>query len=207
MLARIHFLPIPLAKEKNPYRENIQQRFNEAYATHDVEGIIKRLKLKHFLKQDIRKELEFIDKAVEAIDSPMVFCHNDFRGANILVIKPDNDVLICDFEYSRYGPRGIDIASIMSCHGRKPLNFQECKLPPNDVLENFVLSYIEEMNKLDPDFANKDYNSLERIKSEIKVYLLYHRLCALTFIMSQTNSLVKSMQYSKDNDMVNIVYF
>jgi len=46
---------------------------------------------------------------LEALDSPVVFCHNDLLSANI--IKQDNSVQFIDYEYGCYNYRGFDIGN------------------------------------------------------------------------------------------------
>uniref|UniRef100_K3WNK0 Choline kinase N-terminal domain-containing protein n=1 Tax=Globisporangium ultimum (strain ATCC 200006 / CBS 805.95 / DAOM BR144) TaxID=431595 RepID=K3WNK0_GLOUD len=52
------------------------------------------------------KELEHI---LDQVPSPVVLSHNDLQYGNIM--KTDNDVVLIDFEYTSYNPRGYDLGN------------------------------------------------------------------------------------------------
>jgi ethanolamine kinase len=59
----------------------------------------------------LRKESLYLQRKLEAIGSPVVFCHNDIQVGNI-VYDPENDsVRFIDYEYGCVSYRGFDIGN------------------------------------------------------------------------------------------------
>lgn len=209
MLARIHNLKVPLAKERNPVIESICMKIEDVYAAHDVDGLCREHKLNLFLEHDIRKEAQLLAKLAEEVDSPMVFSHNDFRGSNILVTQPGKQVYVCDIEYSRYGPRAMDMATILVEWGRELFDFEVRQLPSDSVIEHFIEAYRREMERLQPGYLKSPKNSVEVIKKEVKIFFMLHRIFLLTFLMAKTEPLIAKMKNTKEEDLVSIlvIYF
>ncbi len=64
----------------------------------------------HFLHRDFLRRAR----------SPVVFCHNDVQGGNVLLRKdasrPDQErVMIIDYEFCGYNYRGYDLVSERQC--------------------------------------------------------------------------------------------
>lgn len=133
-LAKIHSMKVPIKKEKNPLLKSCQQKIIEAYADFDIDDIAKKNNLTLFLEHNLQTELENLAKILEKIDSPTALCHNDFRGSNILITK-DETVLVVDMEFISYGPRGSDMAKILSEWGKEMLDFSTDCLPEDAIIE------------------------------------------------------------------------
>jgi len=129
-LAKLHSINVPIKKNNYWIFDNMDQFYREAFEKFPIESMINSYQLMELMSTNLLKEIEWIKKAIETTKSPIVFCHNDFRGSNILIkeSQSNNDkVLFCDFEYSSYGFRGFDFGSLFSDWGRtslKPTGFQ-----------------------------------------------------------------------------------
>ncbi|KAJ0394302.1 hypothetical protein ATCC90586_010303 [Pythium insidiosum] len=55
------------------------------------------------------EDLKELQALVEQVPSPVVLCHNDLQYGNIM--RTDDGVVLIDFEYSAYNPRGYDIGN------------------------------------------------------------------------------------------------
>jgi len=61
--------------------------------------------------EQIELELCELQSHIEALDPPVVFCHNDLLSANILYDDETDRVAFIDYEYGGYNYRGFDIAN------------------------------------------------------------------------------------------------
>lgn len=59
----------------------------------------------------VREQLVRLEKRIEALNCPVVFCHNDLLSANIIYQNKKDDVAFIDFEYGGYNHRSFDIAN------------------------------------------------------------------------------------------------
>ena len=58
------------------------------------------------------EEIDWLEQHLKRLNYPIVFCHNDFSQANLLLLTDRNELVIkcIDFECSSYNYRGFDIA-------------------------------------------------------------------------------------------------
>lgn len=56
-------------------------------------------------------ELRILEGHLDALNSPIVFCHNDLLSGNIIVGPDGQDVSFIDFEYGGYNYRGFDVGN------------------------------------------------------------------------------------------------
>jgi ethanolamine kinase len=59
----------------------------------------------------LRKESVYLQRKLEAIDSPVVFCHNDIQVGNIVYDAENDAVRFIDYEYGCVSYRGFDIGN------------------------------------------------------------------------------------------------
>lgn len=52
-----------------------------------------------------------LEQLIQSVESPVAFCHSDLQYGNIMMTPALDDVVLIDFEYSDYNPRGFDIGS------------------------------------------------------------------------------------------------
>jgi ethanolamine kinase len=97
-----------------------------------------------FTHEWIQKELLLLEyKVVAAIDSPVVFCHNDLLSANI--IDTGDDVMFIDYEYGAQNYRGFDIGSHFCEYAGFECEFDEL-YPKKEAQMIFLREYLQTLN-------------------------------------------------------------
>lgn len=203
-LAQTHALRVPLIKERTPNLTSIHSNLKFAYDNFDIEGLCRELKLEALTEHDIREEAKYVEKIIKEIDSSRVFCHNDFRGSNILVTQPGDKILLCDMEYSRYGPRASDMAILLVEWGRELFDFEPRDMTPDEVIKQFAQWYIDEMNRLKPGYSDDAKNSVDTITKEVKAYFLVNTFFILTFLLAKDAAIIAKMENTKEEDLVSL---
>jgi thiamine kinase-like enzyme len=120
-LAKLHSLNVPIKKNNYWIYDNFDRFYRESFEKFPIESMINSYKLMELMSTNLMREIEWIKKAIKTTKSPIVFCHNHFRGSNILIKQSESNnerILFCDFEYSSYGFRGIDFGSLFANWGR-----------------------------------------------------------------------------------------
>ena len=51
-------------------------------------------------KEELTRELDWLEEKLSLLDSPLVFCHNDLLLANILYDESKHSIYFIDFEYA-----------------------------------------------------------------------------------------------------------
>ncbi|KAI9488831.1 kinase-like domain-containing protein [Zychaea mexicana] len=105
------------------------------------------------------KEIELCKAYMHRQDvpqSPVIFTHNDAQYGNVLRVEKTGELVLVDFEYAGYNPRGFDIANHFSewmydYHGPSPASYDVDKYPTEEEQLRFITAYIEA-----GDDANKD---------------------------------------------------
>lgn len=201
LLAKIHHLNVPIRKNNNWLLTEMRNMLNAGYANTDVKGLVEELDLKQFKNKDLADEFEEFEVLIKNLKTPIVFCHNDFRGSNILVTEPNQKILLCDLEYSSYGARGFDMAVFLTEWERELFDFDSFTMPETEVIENFVKLYIEECNEIVPGYAEKPENQLTTVVNEAKIFFLANFMFFLVFMFKQTESLIPQIPYDAKNKM------
>ena len=100
LLARVHALEVPIEKMKRNWYFEYLDDYYSRYLTKDEENkkLIEELGLNNISNADIRAEIEWVKQIVTKSNSPVLFTHMDFKGQNILVTEPDDNLILCDFE-------------------------------------------------------------------------------------------------------------
>lgn len=150
-------------------------------------------KLSVWTETTLRKEFDLYKKAYDNFKAPIVFCHNDFRGSNILVTEPDEKIVVVDYEYCAYGSRGYDLGSFMNEWDQDLFEFRPLEVLTDEVLTNFVQMYVEGCELVQPGFSTKPENSVEQIIKETKFGILSTYIFFLTFLLAQDVSKEKFM--------------
>lgn len=187
----------------------MRNMLNLGYENTNVKELVEELDLQQFKERDLAVEFEEFESLITKLNAPIIFCHYDFRGSNCLVIsEPKERILVCDLEYSSYGPRGFDIASFLTEWGRELFDFDKFSLPEDSVIENFVKLYIDACNEIVPGYAAKQENQLQTVVNEAKIYFLANFMFFLVFMFKQTESLIPQIPFDPKNKMVKLrLYF
>ncbi|GMT02738.1 hypothetical protein PENTCL1PPCAC_24912, partial [Pristionchus entomophagus] len=113
MLARVHSLDVPIGKE--PQLINRMKTWSNKWSSYEssrngIEMKCTRAQVdpsmypSHLSIEDLNSEVEFVERFLEAIHSPIIFSHNDLQEGNILLIdkkdeRDSEDLVLIDFEY------------------------------------------------------------------------------------------------------------
>ena len=195
LAARINNLNVPINKTNNLLFQEMKNMLKTAYKINQIEQLSVELNCKTLQKRDVRLELQEQIDRITQMNIPIVFCHNDFRGNNILVTEPHSKILACDLEYCGYGSRGFDLASFLMEWGKKDLFHQVHQLPNDDVISTFAGLYITECDKLVTGYSQQSVNSLEAHVREVKLMTLMNFLFFISIIAKQTESIVSSLEF------------
>ncbi|CAG2180244.1 unnamed protein product [Oppiella nova] len=153
----------------------------------DTKKLIDELNCETFKKHDLKTELEWLKKTVVAINSPIVFCHNDFRGSNIMVTKNNNnsndEIVLCDFEYSCYGYRGFDLGTILVEWGRSMNDMTKLHdFLEDSAIESLLQHYIDESVRIfGQKYLENKNNSMDQLLREVKLFVLIGNIFFILF--------------------------
>ena len=185
--------------------KNMQENLEYAYEKLKVQEVIDELKLECFTAKDLRVTFREMLQYVKQLDCPVVFCHHDFRGGNILVTEPDHKVKIIDLEYCGYGQRGYDMGTFFTEWGTAEL-FEEMPtlLPPQEAVEQFCRYYLEAFDRLVPGYSSKPENSLDRVVKEAKLFYAVQNMFFMTSMIRKEDSIIPSIPFDPKTKMVSL---
>lgn len=204
-LAEINLLEVPIDKDRFAILKIIENYIGENYVRLRLDQLRDELELSNLKSNNLIEELRWYGDLVRnrLQQSPTVFCHNDFRGNNILVVRQTEEIILCDFEYSSYGLRGLDLSSFLmewnhNSFSRKALE----NFPDDSVIENFVRLYLEEIENLDAGYSKQQENSIEFVMREVKIHFLTICLFFIAIIINQRDRIVDSIPYNPESQAV-----
>ncbi|KAG0003330.1 hypothetical protein BGZ65_001806 [Modicella reniformis] len=99
---------------------------------------------KNFDMAKLHQELATLESHLVALNSPVVFCHNDLLYGNLIYNESKDDAFFIDYEYGSYSYRAFDIAN----HFNEWAGF-ECEYenyPNREVQLTWLRSYLEVFN-------------------------------------------------------------
>jgi thiamine kinase-like enzyme len=174
-------MDVPIIKNGKWIFQTYDTLYESAFKKFPINELIEEYNCETLKKYDIRHEIEWIKKRIIEIDSPILFCHNDFHAANILVTQPNNNsderIVLCDFEYSG--------------------DF------PNQCITNlFFEEYIAESVKIHGNgYSAKKSNSIEHLTREAKIFSLVSNLIFVVNIL-KTEETIIGVEFDKKENMV-----
>ena len=87
LLAKINHLNVPIRKESNLALKEISKMLDFAYANCFIKEIAEECSYQTLQTYDVREEYHELMQLIEELNAPVVLCHHDFRGCNILVTE------------------------------------------------------------------------------------------------------------------------
>ncbi|KAG8188365.1 hypothetical protein JTE90_019272 [Oedothorax gibbosus] len=110
-MAKIHSLEVPVRKVEDFWHRHMENWLNYV---EDKKSL--RPKESFECLNMYKEEMAWLTKEIKKINSPVVYCHNDLQGGNILLRQdtPSKDVpgiMLIDFEFGAYNYRGFDLAN------------------------------------------------------------------------------------------------
>lgn len=183
-------MEVPIKKNSNWVFDYFDEYYVK-YSMRDSENkrLFEELNCNILPNTDMKAEIDWLKKAIVAIESPIVFTHIDFRGSNIMVIEPDDRIVLCDFEYSSYGFRGFDFGTILCEWGRDlhemTKSEKEVKKFPNDSeLKQILQSYVNESEAIHGKGWSQDTkNSMQHLIKEAKIFTLASMMFIMLFCL------------------------
>ncbi|KAI7873525.1 kinase-like domain-containing protein [Mucor mucedo] len=104
-------------------------------------------------------QIEECKNILQKVDSPIVFAHNDTQYGNVLQLENTNELVVVDFEYAGYNPRGFDLANHMcewayNYHSDQPAAMNMSLFPTYEEQIRFLKAYLETPSKFDNPAIN-----------------------------------------------------
>jgi ethanolamine kinase len=201
-LAQFHSLDVPLAKDVNWLKRYFNEFYDKGYQEFPIDHIIKEVNAQNLIKRNLKEEYEWLLRCIDAMNSPIVFSHNDFRGSNLLVheIVDDNNprlITLCDFEYSCYYYRGFDLGVCLSEFGNTLLSAPQ-QIPSDKVLEEFLRGYLDESIKIHgEEYGLNDQNSMKQLINETKIFSLAGNMFIIMFLFH-----AKELPFNKNKNEI-----
>ena len=186
-------MDVPIKKNTNWIVQFFDSFYKKAYERFDIDKLVNELNLETYKNNDIKKELDWLKKVLIETKSPIMFTHLDFRGTNCMVTDPNDEIILCDFEYSCYGYRGFDFGSTMVEWNRKVDELfksenQLDKYPDDEQIKSLLKPYINESVKiLGKRYLEDKINSMEQLVKEAKVFSLVADMFMILFCLKCDN--------------------
>jgi len=180
IFAKIHMLNVPIKKDGADWLFSTLESWSEALSKvtpsdfsvgngdgggfgggegHD-ESLVREV-----MSYNYQAEINWLRQVLPQVNSPIVFCHNDLQGGNVLrrcgggkSLKNEDDRLVAiDYEFCGYNYRAYDIANHwiewMYDYGNKTYPYyyvDEAKFPTREQQVEFLRSYIREVQAANP---------------------------------------------------------
>src|SRR5699024_9060621 len=155
-----------------------------AYENFRIKELVEELNLPLLKATDVLAEHRELMKRIKELQAPLVFCHNDFRGNNLLVTE-DKSVLTVDIEHAGYGTRGYDLACIFLESAQTELLDLKAPPPTDETLQTLVRLYIDACEEVAPGYGSRVENSFEQHLKEARLMVLFHKFFFVAFLIFQ----------------------
>ncbi|KAG2175585.1 hypothetical protein INT43_001232, partial [Umbelopsis isabellina] len=112
-------------------------------------------------------DMPVFKKYLDNLHSPIVFAHNDTQYGNIMRLRDGTErLVVVDFEYSGYNPRGFDIANhfcewTADYHSNEPAKMHENCYPSLAEQTRFIDAYLDERDVVQGITSSKSQRQLE----------------------------------------------
>ncbi|CAG2100035.1 unnamed protein product [Medioppia subpectinata] len=176
-LAQIHALEVPLPKSEIIVKE-IELHYKEASERFSFEELFDKYNCETFKANDLWSEIQWLKNIIIKTKSPIVYSHNDFKCYNIMLLNKETDsgdqLVICDYEYSSYGNRGMDLGTIIEEWGRESGHItHDQTFTPDSVAKQLLQHYICENEMIyGKNWSQNENNSIDQLMREAKIYLI-----------------------------------
>ena len=197
-LAKVHSLEPPVNRRIQWISETFTESNVNSYKKSPNSEIIEENNLNYFIENDFENEFRLLMKSIDDCNSPIVFSHNDFGFCNILVrnqIKNNElkeTIVLSDFEFSSYGFRGRDFGLVFDDW----LDFNGLTYDNNcqTIIEPFLKSYLSESIRIvGQNYANNEFNSLQHLIKESKVFLLLQKLFSVLYFLNVDQTILPKL--------------
>uniref|UniRef100_A0A7E4ZVU2 ethanolamine kinase n=1 Tax=Panagrellus redivivus TaxID=6233 RepID=A0A7E4ZVU2_PANRE len=152
-MARMHQIPVEptegpfIFNKMRQYLDNLPQSFPLDSQT--------ALFNRYFGNNDLQEQFVHLKKLLTALETPVVFCHNDLLVYNILYDNAKDEVHFIDYEYAAPNYQLFDIANhFCEYAGVEEPDYSLC--PTNDQKRAFLKSYLTYFLKREPQKTEVD---------------------------------------------------
>ncbi|XP_063053537.1 choline kinase alpha [Engraulis encrasicolus] len=183
-VAKFHGMRMPFNKEPKWLFGTMEKYMTQVLSLTFVRESHIR-KANRLMSYNLPQEMENLKTLLEATHSPVVFCHNDCQGGNILLLsgREDSDrqkLMLIDFEYSSYNYRGFDIGNHFCewmydySHDKPPFFKVNAKNYPTKAQQlHFFGHYLSECDKGFANLSSADQLKLkEKMVDEVNRFAL-----------------------------------
>ncbi|XP_005988063.1 choline kinase alpha [Latimeria chalumnae] len=171
-MAKFHKMEMPCNKEPTWLFGTMEKYLNQVLALNFIKESQIR-KLNKLLNYNLPQELDILRSLLEVTSSPVVFCHNDCQGGNLLLLEgrencAKDKLMLIDFEYSSYNYRGFDIGNHFCewmydySHQKFPFFLESAKKYPTKKQQIYFIS----------NYLAEYHNGYENFSSEEKVKIV-----------------------------------
>ncbi|KAH9494791.1 hypothetical protein Btru_020625 [Bulinus truncatus] len=157
-LAQFHNLDMPLCKKPRWFKSLVRGWIKDIQNNSDLN----RVTISHLKEKcpsfDLDTEFSELLKMANDLNCPIVFCHNDLHGGNILLAEKATShtqkMTIIDWEYGHYNYRGFDLGNHFNewtfdytmC-GKPGFTFVSSNFPSKEKQFQFFRSYLKASGK------------------------------------------------------------
>lgn len=207
-LAAIHLLKVPITKQANWPQDYIEKQIKLAYSELNISHKLIKYELKTLRQYDPLEEIVKYRAIVDSVVSPLVFCHDDFRSSNIMVVgdQPEKQrIILSDFEYVCYGMRGFDLGCILvEWHNDDYTTqfWQTWQVPSQHQLERVVRFYLEGCDAVCPGYSTQSANSFDQVIRDTKIAILQNLMFIFAFRLNLRKSFVKGIEFDLRKNLV-----
>jgi thiamine kinase-like enzyme len=206
-------MDVPIKNNTNWIVDYFRSAYEEGFNKFPIKDFINELNLETLKKYDLKDEIQWLEKTMEDIGSPNVFSHIDFRGSNIMIVEPNDQIILCDFEYSTYGYRGFDFGSIAVEWNRqidelfKTENILS-KYPNDSQIKAILKPYVEESERIFGKKWSEDrINSMDQLVKEVKLFSMAAKMFKILFCVKNDEKDEKGFPINKKIMMVSLKIF
>jgi len=207
--ARIHKLSVPINTDAR-WLFQTMEKWQEAIAAvslDDICDIRERNCAARMLDINFVEEIAWLKKWVAYVNSPIIFCHNDLQGGNILLRNDlgdsddnmDAKLIVIDYEFCSYNYRAFDIANHfqewMYDYTNKSYPYYyiaKDKFPSKETRLEFLKTYYDETLVGSPkalSLTNEDrQQQAEALQLEVEAFLVVPNLLWALWSISQSVS-------------------
>ncbi|KAJ6220429.1 hypothetical protein RDWZM_006241 [Blomia tropicalis] len=200
LLAKLHSLKLPIRKCFDWKLKQGGEMLEQVFQRDKTKQYFVENKLKNLIKYNIQEEFKLMERIIENLNFPLVLCHNDFLGSNIMITN--SKIFLIDLEFCTYGSRGNDIGLFHTQWGVSPNDFDNFGMPDDLVMEQFIAQYREAFDKIDPGYLNRKENCPKSILRETKICLLYNFLFWTVFFLFENETIIKGLPFDRKRNYV-----
>ncbi|GAB5588652.1 hypothetical protein Unana1_03552 [Umbelopsis nana] len=139
-----------------------------------------RSTIKRFDMPQVFADLPLFKQCLDALHSPVVFAHNDTQYGNIMRLRDGTErLVVVDFEYSGYNPRGFDIANhfcewTADYHSSEPAKMHPDCYPTVAEQVRFVNAYLDERDLIQGTKSSQHVrqSEVEQVLRECEAYAI-----------------------------------